>query len=75
MKQITLQELVDNNPCWLAFDFRQDGSSNSRDLIQTLAACGYRFAEIPDIIRAQKSECNELKDYLSCRIVKIEQCL
>lgn len=75
MKQITLQDLVDNNPGWLAFNFCQDGSSNSKDLIQTLAACGYRFAEIPDIIRAQKSECTELKDFLSCQIVKIEQCL
>lgn len=33
------------------------------------------IAETKDIVRAQKSEHNELKDYLSCKLIKIKQCL
>jgi len=71
----TLQDLGNEHPILRTYTFQSSGSGGSKNLIQTLAECGYRFAEIEDILRAQKSEQNKLEDYFSCQIIKIEQCL
>lgn len=75
MQPFILQDLVNEHPVLRTYTFQSSGSGDSKNLIQTLAECGYRFAEIEAIIRAQKSEQNILEDYFSCQIVKIEQCL
>ncbi|HWR40843.1 MAG TPA: hypothetical protein VN611_15235 [Patescibacteria group bacterium] len=72
---MVLQELAEKFPVLLTYNFHQAGDDAEKDLIQTLALCGYRFVEIDDIVRAQNNARNDLKDFLPCQIVKIGQCL
>lgn len=73
MQEITLQELVGKYPSLGTYARQQRGTS--RNLTDILADCGYRFARMEDIVRAQKDKNNEVKDFLECPVVKIQQCL
>jgi len=75
MNFITLQDLVEKHPVLLTYSYYQGGSGEAKDLIQTLVDCGYLFAEAEVITRVRKCEHIELKDYLSFKLMKIQQCM
>ena len=74
-KPFTLKALTDKNPVLLTYDYQLRGDGGGKELIQTLAACGYGFAEVEDILRVQKDESIDIKEYFACPLAKIGQCL
>ena len=69
MQEITLQELVEKYPSLHTYTRQQRGTS--KNLTDILADC----ARMEDIVRAQKDKNNEIKDFLECPVVRIQQCL
>ncbi|MEN6412817.1 MAG: hypothetical protein ABFC84_08640 [Veillonellales bacterium] len=73
MEEITFQELLEKYPSLHTYIRQQHRTS--RNLTDILADCGYRFARIEDIVCVQKDKNNEVKKFLECSVVKIQQCL
>lgn len=74
-KPFTLKDLAEKNPVLLSCDCQRRVDGAGKELIQTLAACGYGFAEVEDILRVQKDESIDIKDYFACPLAPIGQCL